>query len=54
MKKTQFVPPDFILPVLETKHFRLRMLSVDDVEKDYEAVILDFEQVKIASRYEIG
>ncbi len=39
MKKTQFVPSDFIPPVLETKHFRLRMLSVDDVEKDYEAVI---------------
>ncbi len=39
MKKTQFVPPDFIPPVLETKHFRLRMLSVDDVEKDYKAVM---------------
>ena len=40
MKKTEFVPSDFDIPaVLETNHFRLRMLSVDDVEKDYEAVI---------------
>jgi len=39
MKKTQFVPPDFGPPVLETKHFRLRMLSVDDGEKDYKAVM---------------
>lgn len=38
--KTPFVPDDFsIPPVLETGHFRLRMLSVDDVEKDYAAVM---------------
>jgi hypothetical protein len=37
---TSFVPDDFEVPaVLETERFRLRMLSVDDVEKDYEAVI---------------
>lgn len=36
----QFVPSDFKIPnLLETNHFRLRMLSVYDVEKDYEAVI---------------
>jgi hypothetical protein len=36
----QFVPDDFQVPAsLETDHFRLRMLSVGDVEKDYEAVI---------------
>ena len=35
-----FVPSDFYVPpVLETERFRLRMLSVQDVEKDYEAVI---------------
>ena len=35
-----FVPEDFEIPqLLETDKFRLRMLSVDDVEKDYEAVI---------------
>lgn len=40
MTKQLFVPPDFDVPaVLETEHFRFRMLSVDDVEKDYEAVI---------------
>lgn len=40
MKKFEFVPSSFEVPaVLETERFRLRMLSVDDVEKDYEAVI---------------
>lgn len=35
-----FVPEYFdVPPSLETNRFRLRMLSVDDVEKDYEAVI---------------
>ena len=36
----KFVPDDFEIPEkLETDQFRLRMLSIDDVEKDYEAVI---------------
>jgi len=40
MSKKPFVPENFIVPLtLETKDFRLRMLSVDDVEKDYEAVM---------------
>jgi len=40
MNVKPFVPENFVVPpILETKHFRLRMLSVDDVEKDYEAVI---------------
>lgn len=40
MKKAAFVPINFEVPaVLETESFRLRMLSVEDVEKDYEAVI---------------
>jgi len=40
VKKPPFVPSDFQVPaVLETERFRLRMLSVDDAEKDYEAVI---------------
>jgi len=40
MMKNQFVPDNFdVPPLLETNQFRLRMLSVDDVEKDYEAVI---------------
>jgi len=40
MSTDQFVSDDFEIPtLLETDRFRLRMLSVDDVEKDYEAVI---------------
>lgn len=40
MKENLFVPDSFDAPPLfETDRFRLRMLSVDDVEKDYEAVI---------------
>lgn len=35
-----FVPPDFQIPkALETSEFRLRMLTVHDVVKDYEAVM---------------
>ena len=40
MSTNRFVPDDFEIPdMFETDRFRLRMLSVDDVEKDYEAVI---------------
>ena len=40
MTKKLFVPANSIVPpLLETEHFRLRMLSVDDVERDYEAVM---------------
>ena len=40
MSRSQFLPDDFEIPLkLETEYFRLRMLSVDDVEKDYEAVM---------------
>ncbi len=40
MTPTPFVPPNFVIPtVMETDHFRLRMLSVEDTQKDYEAVI---------------
>ncbi|MBN1667495.1 MAG: hypothetical protein JW862_10420 [Anaerolineales bacterium] len=40
MSEKLFVPADFVVPaVLETEHFRLRMLSVQDVEKDYDAVM---------------
>jgi len=38
--KQQFVPKDFVIPAgLETEQFRLRMLCVEDVNKDYEAVM---------------
>ena len=37
--KRPFVPPEFVIPgELSTHNFRLRMLSIDDVEKDFEAV----------------
>jgi RimJ/RimL family protein N-acetyltransferase len=40
MSTNRFVLDDFEIPAsLETDRFRLRMLSVDDVKKDYEAVI---------------
>jgi hypothetical protein len=40
MSEKLFVPENFVPPAsLETQDFRLRMLSVDDVEKDYEAVM---------------
>ena len=40
MSINQLVSDDFEIPIqLETDYFRFRMLSVDDVEKDYEAVI---------------
>ena len=40
MPINQFVYDNFEIPALhETHYFRFRMLSVDDVEKDYEAVI---------------
>ena len=46
MKKS-FVPDDFKVPgKLETGKFRLRMLSVDDLEKDYEAVMSSVEHLK--------
>ena len=37
--KRQFIPKEFVVPSeLSTANFRLRMLSVNDVEKDFEAV----------------
>jgi len=42
----KFVPEDFQVPEkLETEKFRLRMLSVDDVEKDYDAVMSSREHL---------
>jgi len=42
-----FVATAFDVPaVLETKHFRLRMLTVGDVVKDYDAVISSAEHLR--------
>ena len=38
--KIPFIPDDFEVPItLETKEYRLRMLSINDVDMDYEAVM---------------
>ena len=37
--KIEFVPPEFVVPLeLSIDRCKLRMLSIDDVEKDFEAV----------------
>ena len=41
----QFVPSDFVVPeILETDSFRVRMLTISDVKKDYDAVMTIMEQ----------
>ena len=43
----KFVPVDFKIPeVLETDRFRLRMLTANDVDKDYEAVMSSIEHLR--------
>lgn len=45
--KRQFVPEKFTVPrELITANFTLRMLSVDDVEKDFEAVTSSAERLR--------
>lgn len=42
-----FVPKDFVVPErLETAEFRLRMLTVNDVVKDYDAVMTSVAHLK--------
>jgi hypothetical protein len=42
-----FVPLDFIIPdALDTTEFRLRMLTVNDVVKDYDAVMTSVEHLR--------
>ena len=44
---TPFVDPGFVVPKkLETDEFRLRMLTVNDVDKDFDAVMSSAEHVK--------
>jgi hypothetical protein len=44
---TPFVPTDFAVPeTLETDEFRLRMLSVHDVVKDFDAVMSSVDHCK--------
>ena len=45
--RTPFVPHDFKVPQsLETKTFRLRMLTVHDVVKDYDAVMTSIDHLQ--------
>ena len=47
MAITPFIPTDFTVPEkLETDEFRLRMLTVHDVVKDYDAVITSVDHCK--------
>lgn len=42
-----FVPADFTVPgTFETREFRLRMLTVNDVVKDYDAVMTSVDHLK--------
>jgi hypothetical protein len=41
-----FVPTDFKVPdTLQNEHFRIRMLTVNDVVKDYDAVMSSIEHL---------
>ena len=43
----KFIQKDFKIPeVLETDRFRLRMLTVNDVKKDYDAVMTSIEHLQ--------
>ena len=42
-----FIPADFKVPdPLQTEHFRIRMLTVNDVVKDYDAVMSSVEHLE--------
>lgn len=42
-----FVPKDFVVPsVLENEYFRIRMLTVNDVVKDYDAVMSSVDHLQ--------
>ena len=42
-----FIPTDFKVPdKLENQHFRLRMLTVNDVVKDYDAVMTSIDHLQ--------
>ncbi len=46
-QNTPFVPLDFNVPdTLENEHFRIRMLTINDVVKDYEAVMTSIDHLQ--------
>ena len=45
--RTKLVPENFVVPaVFETNHYRLRMLTVNDLVKDYDAVMSSVEHLQ--------
>lgn len=47
MKNKSFVPAEFTVPdTLENENFRIRMLTVNDVEKDYDAVMTSLDHLQ--------
>ena len=43
-----FIPADFKVPdTLQNEHFRIRMLTVNDVVKDYDAVMSSIKHLKV-------
>jgi len=46
-QNNHFVPDDFVVPdTLENEHLRIRMLTVNDVVKDYDAVMSSIDHLK--------
>lgn len=46
-QNNSFVPEDFMVPdTLENEHFRIRMLTVNDVVKDYDAVMSSIDHLQ--------
>ena len=51
MYNNPIVPEDFVVPTqLETDRMRLRMLTINDVEKDYEAVMSSEHRLRTVFR----
>jgi len=46
-QKSAFVPSEFVIPDnFENQHFRIRMLTVNDVVKDYDAVMSSLDHLQ--------
>jgi hypothetical protein len=46
-KNNPFLPADFEIPEkLENEHFRIRMLTINDLVKDYEAVMSSIDRIR--------
>ncbi len=46
-KNHPFLPADFVIPEkLENEHFRIRMLTINDVVRDYEAIMTSNDRIR--------